>query len=345
MLLHGFLCSLLSLGFFSAGLNAQDLVGINWSGDVFHLDSTTGGGSFVAFSGITDMNAMAVTSTGTIYVAGGLGAANQLHALNPQTGQASFVANIGLTSIRGMAMSPSDVLYVVNDEDPPFIGEDYLYTLDPVTGVETLIGTTGVFGMQAMSWHNGQLYGWDCGNGGNGIGLCTIDPNNGSLTDVGAAGGSCGVQALASNGTLFAGQHALNEADTATGELIFIGTGGYNDLRGFEFMDTNCAFFVSGPTPGVAGFQNSVSFQCATPNGQVALAYSFTAGDSPVGVCPGLTVNMGLAQLAGVFSADAAGNGMASSFVSPGLGGRTILYQAVDLAACKKSNLVTYLFP
>lgn len=114
------------------------------------------------------------------------------------------------------------------------------------------------------------------------------------------------------------------------------------DLNGGGCSSVN----LVGPTPGVAGTTNSVAFSCATANGNVAVVFSFTAGSTPVGgTCPGLNVDMNNPNLAGIFAADASGNGTASGFVPPGLSGSTILIQAVDITGCLKSNLITHTFP
>lgn len=329
-------------------MQAQDMIGISWTGDVYTLDSGTGTGSFLGSSGVSQQNSMAVDPlTGDIYVAGGLGSPTSLYTIDPANGSATLAATLGLTSVRGMAFSPAGTLYAVNDSAAPGIGEDFLYTVNTSTGADTLINSTQFFGMQAMAWHNGTLYAWECGNGaGTGIGLCTIDPNTASVLDAGAASGTCGeVQALTSNGTLYAVRDALYTTNP-DGSLSLVGSGGYSDLRGADFTSTTCSLTLSNPTPGIAGTTNSVSFSCGTPNGQVAVVHSFQAGSTPVGgICPGLSVDVNNPLLVGIFAADGAGNGSASGFVPPALSGQTSLIQAVDITGCVKSNLVAFTWP
>lgn len=201
--------------------------------------------------------------------------------------------------------------------------------------------------MQALAWHNGTLYAWECGNGsGTGIGLCTIDPSSASVLDVGAVTGSCfDVQALLSDGTLYAARDNfyLTNPD---GSLTFVGSGGYSDLRGADFLNINCSFALLGPTPGIAGAANKVNFHCAIAGNQVAIVHSLQPGSTPVGaICPGINVDMSNPVLLGVFAINAVGGGCAFGFVPSFLSGQTSLIQAVDITSCIKSNLVTYTWP
>lgn len=325
-------------------LKAQDdVIAVSWSGAASTIDSLTGMGNPLGSTGSSSLNAMATDPvSGDVFVGGSGGS---LYTVDPATGIATFVTGTTLASIRGMAFDPSGTLYALENAGGG-IGVDDLYTLDPLTGIATLVGSTQFFGMQAMAWHDGTLYAWECGNGGGtGIGLCTIDPSNASVLDVGAAIGTCNeVQALLSDGTLYAVRDSFYSTNP-DGSLTLIGSGGYTDVRGADFINTSCSLTLSNPIPGIAGTTNSVTFTCASPNAQVAIVHSLQAGSTPVAVCPGLSVDMMNPLLLGIFGADAAGNGSASGFAPPALSGQTSLIQAVDITGCTKSNLVMYPWP
>lgn len=339
--------NLLTLSFLLSAapyLEAQDdVIAVNWAGTASTIDSSTGVGNFLGNTGTSFLNAMAKDPvTGDIYANGG----SDLYTIDPATGSATFVASTTLFNIRGMAFDPSGTLYVLENAGPS-IALDDLYIVNPITGNSAFVGSTQFFGMQAMAWHNGTLYAWECGSGsGSGIGLCTIDPSNAAVTDVGAAGGTCvDVQALLSNGTLYAVRDNFYSTNP-DGSLNLIGSGGYSDVRGAEFMDTNCTFTLFPPFPGTVGVNNTVRFLCATPNGQVVLVHSLQPGSTPVGgACPNLSVDMMNPLLVAIVTANSVGVGTASGFVPPALSGQTSLIQAVDLATCTKSNLQTFTWP
>src|SRR5688572_19626159 len=96
--------------------SAQDMIGISWFGDVYSLSSGTGSGSFVASSGLSQINALARRSDGKIFVGGGNSSAStSIYEINRSTGAATLVTTVPLGSIRGLAFGPADVLYAVND--------------------------------------------------------------------------------------------------------------------------------------------------------------------------------------------------------------------------------------
>lgn len=95
------------------------------------------------------------------------------------------------------------------------------------------------------------------------------------------------------------------------------------------------------------GIELSVSGECpgeiilfainATPGGRVGFAYSFAEGSTPVPGCPGLSVDLARAVLAGIATANEFGDAMISGMVPPAACG-VVIVQAVDVATCTKSN-------
>lgn len=92
----------------------------------------------------------------------------------------------------------------------------------------------------------------------------------------------------------------------------------------------------TGACPGVI----TLTATGATPGARVGFAYGFSAGATPVGPCPGLSVDISGAALAGVAFADALGTASISGFVPAGACG-SVLAQAVEVPLCTKSNRVT----
>ena len=136
----------------------------------------------------------------------------------------------------------------------------------------------------------------------------------------------------------------MYEIDLVTGEATLIGSGGYSDLRGIEFLVSGPC--LTGPTPGIVGVINTVTLSNATPGGLVGVGFSLTPGSAPVGaICPGLTVELANPTVIGLMPADASGNASFSGFVPASLSGTTVYLQGVDIPACAVSNLVSHTFP
>jgi hypothetical protein len=184
---------------------------------------------------------VSITNTGVIVV------------INPFTGVAGTLVTTSppLTSVRGLAATPSGVLYAIQDGGLTSVA-DRLHTIDIGTGATTLIGTTSHNGLQGLAADPaGTLYAWDVGPGtGIGVGLVTVDAATGATTDVNpAVGNAVDVQTLATSpaGVLFGGRASLFTIDWTTGVATLVGSGGYTDLRGMDFVPAaSCAQFNGG---------------------------------------------------------------------------------------------------
>lgn len=99
------------------------------------------------------------------------------------------------------------------------------------------------------------------------------------------------------------------------------------------------ALTLLGPRPGIAGEVNEIISVSATPGSQIYVVYSFSAGTTNVPGCPGLSVDLAAAQIAGTAVADSEGDARFSSMVPPAASGRTLLLQAVDVTTCEVSNV------
>jgi hypothetical protein len=162
--------------------------------------------------------------------------ANVLLRINPATGAATPGATLSLgggrngASIRAMAFSPAGVLYAVYGDLPE------LFTINPSSGVGTLVGPLGQHRVQALDFSpSGLLYGHAGGVPGAGLGLVTIDPATAAVTDVNPAVSNtaqCEGLVFTPGGTLYGGNTTLVRIDPTTGIVTPIGPTGL-DLRGF----------------------------------------------------------------------------------------------------------------
>ena len=239
-----------------APLAAQnDLRGISFAGSAFAVNSTTGSGSLLGPTGVAGLNSMARAGNTLVSVS----SAGALVAIDPFTGAGSTIVALSpsLGSVRGLAATPTGVLYAIQDGGLTSV-VDRLYTIDPTTGTTTLVGNCSHNGLQGLASDlAGTLYAWDVGPGtGVGVGLVTVDPLTGASTDVDPnVGNAVDIQCLATSpaGVLYGGRNALFTLDTTTGVATLVGSGGFTDLRGMEFVPAaSCSLFNgSGVNPTV----------------------------------------------------------------------------------------------
>lgn len=225
-----------AMGVLGAPLARGDILGIQSNASVYSINETTGASTLRSNNPTFAANAMAKNSVGTYYTAGGLGN-SLLNTINPTTGVITaglFIS--GNDDVRGLAFSPGDVLYATIAGGSP---SSSLYTINVSTGATTLIAAVGP--MQALTFSaSGTLYGWSSL-----LGLVTIDPATGGVTDVDPSVGSAeGIQTLAFSpgGVLYAGSPDLYIVDVTTGELTLVAPiTPVNNLRGMEFMSARNA--------------------------------------------------------------------------------------------------------
>ncbi len=98
------------------------------------------------------------------------------------------------------------------------------------------------------------------------------------------------------------------------------------------------------PDPGLAGADNTFTASGAAPGATITFLRSQTPGTSTVPGCPDLTIDMASPTVLGRAVADAEGTATFTRFIPGNFQGRTLLLQALDRAACAKSNLVTHTF-
>src|SRR5437762_2446215 len=123
------------------------IIGCNIHGNVFKIDSNTGAGSLVGFSGFIGSNALARDSSGTFFAAG----TTPLIRIDSSTGAGTFIAALQpIADIRGLAFSSQDILFAVRYSGPvgDVNGPNHLVTINTTTGAVTFIGDTGLDGLQ-----------------------------------------------------------------------------------------------------------------------------------------------------------------------------------------------------
>jgi probable HAF family extracellular repeat protein len=102
------------------------------------------------------------------------------------------------------------------------------------------------------------------------------------------------------------------------------------------------AFALGEPFPALAGEPNALGAAGATPGAALYVAAGFAAGVTAVPGCGGLTVAIHAPVVRASGVADAQGVARWNGLVAPAaLAGRRLLLQAVELAACRASNLTS----
>lgn len=219
-------------------LTTATLIGVSWNNTdsvISLIDENTGAGSQLGYSGFNKLNALARDESGHIYSCSGA----DLIKIDSATGCGVHIATLkGIDSIRGMAFSAEGVLYALHKAP----SSCQLYTISVTDGTTQFIGNTSS-GIQELDFRSdGTLYGWDTS-----MGLVTIDTATGATMDVNPiVGGSVAVQALlfGPDDTLYGARYGLYTINPSSGAMSLIGSGGYTDIRGIEFIPEPCSFLL-----------------------------------------------------------------------------------------------------
>ncbi|MGY6274526.1 DUF6923 family protein [Methylomonas sp. MgM2] len=227
----------------SAGSASADVIGVTFNGTVASFDSATGTRTVLGNAGISRLDSLARSSSGTLYSVGG-SLDNTLVTIDPATGQATAVATLDYNgtakpshTITGLSFAPSGDLFAVAFDNPTISSN--LYHINPLTGETTLVGSTekpDIFGDLAFS-PTGTLYAWSTASG-----LMTINTSTGLATNIGNSGIVLNDLAFRSDGTLWAALSTSpllwSNIDLETGILnstanTFAASGG---IRGVQFL-------------------------------------------------------------------------------------------------------------
>lgn len=223
----------------TASIAAQDLLGVNFAGSVFRVNSYTGAATMIGV-GSPGQNCLARDDGGVFWSSRRTGPAlawvYDLTVIDPLSGAATVV-HPSVPDFRGLANAGGTLLWgIVNTVQGSTLSIDELVMIDTSTGVITTIGPTGFAALQGLTMHQGILYSWDIN-----FGLVTIDTTTGFATDPFPAAGAFNGQFLCSHpdGRLVVGPGSgtggLHMVDTTTGLTTLIAPlVAANDLRGLD---------------------------------------------------------------------------------------------------------------
>lgn len=242
--------------------------GVADGGRLLTIDLNTGAGTLVGATGLIAVPEIEIDSNGKIFAVEVAAPSflSDLYRLDAASGTAYFVANIGLVGVEGLAFDENGVLYGASQLDSGFMIDPFLWRIDTVTGVPTLVGPTvqDVVGM-AFDPTDGTLY----ATRGRGVDeFYTIDPNTGSGTFIGSTGlgGSTPSIAFDAAGNLYGvkggglGTNKLISIDKSTGAGTEIGLIGFSSVSGLAFHPPACC------TPALS-CPADVSLQCGDSTG------------------------------------------------------------------------------
>lgn len=217
-------------------VNYSDPGGSVKTSSLYHIDSATNAITVIGDTGLSRLNCLSTgvgLSLYTISSTDGVG-----YEINTSTGGVTALfdqSGMGSDDVRALAIG-SGGWYALNQASP-----DNLYRIDPFTGSATLLGSTGVYGLQSLAFQpgTGVLYGVNL-EPGESDKLGKLDTSTGEFT---AIGGDLevGIQTICfgPNGTLYGLMTGrVYTIDLMTGHLSAVTTGlstAY-DTRGAEVV-------------------------------------------------------------------------------------------------------------
>jgi hypothetical protein len=191
---------------------------------------------------------------GTTQVAGGfppppgaVGTSNLIR-IDPNTG--ALLSSIGITtggsaiSIADLAVQPvTGLLYGIQSPQDQSGGQGKLYTINPATGVATLVGNTGDFFASIAFAPNGTLYmsaaDLDFATGQDiNIALKILNPSNATVISSVSAAEFYGALAVSPEGVIYGGngdQGQLFRINATTGAETLVGSTGRNFVGDLAF--------------------------------------------------------------------------------------------------------------
>ncbi|MGK0155749.1 MAG: hypothetical protein ACI9SE_002715 [Neolewinella sp.] len=193
----------------TASPQAQDMIGVTWTGAIFRVDSSTGESS-LASAGLFGQNCLARDSQGELWTISRavLGTPTYyLTHLDPSSLDSQIIATCN--DVRSLANAGNGELFAIERQ----ANGDALARINTTTGARTLLGNTEET-IVGMTMHQGLLYAYSAASG-----LGTLDPATGAFTDAGAFGANSSVQWLAErpDGQLIGGGYGFYTIDVQTG--------------------------------------------------------------------------------------------------------------------------------
>ena len=212
------------------------LIGVSFTGQVVNIDTSTGAGTLIGASGLTETLSIARDPSGTLFTADS--GDDRLATIDPNTGLATLgpaITGLGTfnSGVSGLAFSAGDVLFATAFNS---VGNTNLYTINTASGAATLIGLVSSTNVTDIAFsQSGTLYAWDLlsTNGG----LMTVNTSTGAGTLV--QSGLTGLPTITSlafdaSGNLWGAQTNLYRINTGNSASTLIGPTGF-DVRGIAF--------------------------------------------------------------------------------------------------------------
>ncbi len=212
-------------------LAAQELLAVNYNGQVLKIATATGATSVLNPNGVPFANAMALDGS-TYWATGRQAGVSRLFKIDPVTGHTTPSISLGQNDVRGLAdgNNTDELFGVVNGTNDV----DRLVRIRPSLGLVLPIGgTSGQTGIQALVRDGAQLIAWDVQ-----VGLCRFDTTTGAAIDLFPATGTGGAQiqflTVDEQGRLLGGHDQLYEIERTTGIATVVPGSNCLNARGAE---------------------------------------------------------------------------------------------------------------
>jgi hypothetical protein len=197
------------------------------SGSIVKIDTDKGNGTLIGSTGISSVPALAIKSTGEVFVADP-GSDSRLWMVDASSGGSVIIGPTGLYFPDALAFDVNDVLYAVD-------WGGSLYTVDDSTAESTLIGSTGLE-VRGLAFDPTDNTLWASVR--NEDSIFTINVSTGSATLIGKTGLGGGTPGLCFDrwGNLYASKGGREEPNTllsidkSTGEGGVIGPIGFTSV-------------------------------------------------------------------------------------------------------------------
>jgi hypothetical protein len=215
----------------------------NDGSSLYTVDSVTGAGNYVGNFGQGATYTLSFDHSGNLYGISNSWSDGTLVKINQSTGQATTVSgSTGVGNLMAMAFAPDGTLYSAS------WATNSLYTINPVTGAATLVGSLGFANIMDIDFDShGNMYGLSDS-------LYKIDLTTGHGTLVTNLANTClmGMAIDASDRFLATdyctGNSPLYQINTANGSLTSIGMTGISASMGGAMLDANAV-----PEPATIG--------------------------------------------------------------------------------------------
>ena len=246
------------------------LYGGTRNGELLSLDLSTGAGTqtgdLPGFFGSTEIEFNNNTRRGYTQFPDGFFAGQEFDITD---GQEIGNPNSTSGSFTGLEWVGSSLYGTMITQDG---GASQLRTLDPATGISTIIGPTGInnpISGLAYDETSATMYGLTGGASGGSSNLVTVNLSTGAATVVGAVGFNGGSLEFGPDGNLYAGSTARSTVGTgnlyrinkATGASTLVGPTNFFNITGLINVEAAAPTPTPTPTPPVT---NTVKFNAST---------------------------------------------------------------------------------